>query len=283
MKYILRYIYMLLCEIKSVFIKNKVIRYLEKSSISDVQPVIAKLKNSFKLSVFPYNYVNEYYSKKIDVYKDKTCGLFYVMDEGRKLYFSKKFRFKFHVRNYYRNLCIEQDKRSPHCYTSDTFSVDNDSVLLDVGAAEGIFALRNIEKVSQVYCFECDESWIEALEHTFSFCRDKVHIIRKFVSDKDDEQNMTLDSMNSSGKSYFVKLDIEGMETVALSKSMKFIRNADCVRLSVCTYHKSSHLREISEMFKNSITEVSDGYMFFYYDKEFSEPYIRRGILRILL
>ena len=129
MKYILRYIYMLLCEIKSVFIKNKVIRYLEKSSISDVQPVIAKLKNSFKLSVFPYNYVNEYYSKKIDVYKDKTCGLFYVMDEGRKLYFSKKFRFKFHVRNYYRNLCIEQDKRSPHCYTSDTFSVDNDSVL----------------------------------------------------------------------------------------------------------------------------------------------------------
>ena len=53
MKYILRYIYMLLCEIKSVFIKNKVIRYLEKSSISDVQPVIAKLKNSFKLSVFP--------------------------------------------------------------------------------------------------------------------------------------------------------------------------------------------------------------------------------------
>ncbi len=272
---------MILCEVNSFLKKRTVLNYLEKSSFQNIDDVISCLKKSVKIPIFPYEFVNEYSNFDVKVYKDKNCGLFYVIDSDRKLYFSRRFRFKFHVKRYYKNLCIEQDRRSPHCYTSDKFKVKNDSVILDVGAAEGIFTLRNIDSISEAVCFECDDDWIEALEHTFSFCRDKVKIIKKYVSDKNDDNNMTLDSMDSTGKSYFLKMDIEGMETTALNNSFKFIAKALSVDIAVCTYHVASHAAELEGMFDSYHKEYSDGYMFFYYDKNFTEPYIRKGILRV--
>lgn len=272
---------MILCEINSFLKKGKVLDYLKRSSYNDIENVVSYLKKSVKIPIFPYDFVDEYSDFKIKVFKDEKCGLFYVIDSGKRLYFSRRFRFRFHVRRYYKNLCIEQDRRSPHCYIGNDFKVEDGSVMLDIGAAEGIFTLRNIDKISEAYCFECDDDWIEALKHTFSFCGDKVKIIKKYVSDRDDKDNMTLDSIDSSGKSYFLKMDIEGMETAALKKSMNFIKNAFSVNAAICTYHISSHEKEIESMFAGYEKEYSDGYMFFYYDKDFSEPYVRKGVMRI--
>ena len=72
------------------------------------------------------------------------------------------------------------------CYLSDNFTVQQDDVLLDVGSAEGIFALTHIEKLKHVVLFERNAQWVEALEATFAPWKEKVTIIRKYVSDCDD-------------------------------------------------------------------------------------------------
>lgn len=271
----------LVCELKGLLIKNDIHRYLSATESSEFYDIIKFLKKPGKLMTIPYGFVNEYQNFYPEVFKDKKCGLFYVIDEGRKLYFSRKFRFKFHVQRYYRNLCIEQDERSPHCYLSDDFRIKQNSVIMDVGAAEGIFALRNSDKASEILLFECDKEWVEALEHTFEFCRDKVKIIIKSICDRDDQSNMTLDSIDSFGKPFFLKMDIEGMETIALENAMKFISNADSVDIAVCSYHKADDEENICRMFEGCETEKSDGYMLFYYDRNFSAPYVRRGVIRI--
>ena len=143
-------------EIKSIFLRSKVLKYL-RNDTEKCENEISYLQDAFKLSWISDDFIHEYDSFKFEVCKDKQCGLFYVMDQGRRLYFSKRFRLKIHVRRYYKNLCIEQDRRSPHCYVSDDFNVQEGAVLFDVGAAEGIFSLRNIDRVSEVYLFECDE------------------------------------------------------------------------------------------------------------------------------
>ena len=66
--------------------------------------------------------------------------------------------------------------------------------LLDVGSAEGIFTLDVIDLIEHAYLFECDDEWVEALEATFLPWKDKITIVRKYVSDMDDENNTTLDS-----------------------------------------------------------------------------------------
>lgn len=81
----------------------------------------------------------------------------------------------------YRGLLIEQDKRSAHRYV-DSYEELKGKTLLDIGAAEAIFTLDTIEYMDHAYLFECDESWIEALEVTFAPYKEKITIVRKYVS-----------------------------------------------------------------------------------------------------
>lgn len=101
----------------------------------------------------------------------------------------------------YRGLLIEQDKRSAHRYV-DSYEELKGKTLLDIGAAEAIFTLDTIEYIDHAYLFECDESWIEALEATFAPYKEKITIVRKYVSDVNDEDNITLDTFfRDEGKS----------------------------------------------------------------------------------
>ena len=68
------------------------------------------------------------------------------------------------------------------CYVFLSYSSLEDVTLLDVGAAEGFFALSVIEHVKEIILFECDVEWIKALEATFKPWKDKVFIINKYVS-----------------------------------------------------------------------------------------------------
>ena len=45
----------------------------------------------------------------------------------------------------YIDLLTESDIESPHNYTDSEFFLKEDSILLDIGSAEGIFVLSNIE------------------------------------------------------------------------------------------------------------------------------------------
>ena len=83
---------------------------------------------------------------------------------------------------------------SPHRYLTESFTIGQNDVLADIGAAEGNFSLAVIEKVKKIYIFEYDQEWIEALRATFAPWSDKVEIINKFVSDKNDEYHIRFDT-----------------------------------------------------------------------------------------
>ena len=155
---------------------------------------------------------------------DNTNGLPYVFHNGRKLYFKRDMLAFTEVA--YRGLLIEQDKRSAHRYV-DSYEELKGKTLLDIGAAEAIFTLDTIECIDHAYLFECDESWIEALEATFAPYKEKITIVRKYVSDVDDEDNITLDTFfRDEGKSIdnlFLKMDIEGYVRKALEGGCSYL------------------------------------------------------------
>jgi len=96
-------------------------------------------------------------------------------------------------------------------------------VLLDVGAAEAIFALNAIDLVEKAYLFECEKEWIDALELTFAPWKYKVEIVHKYVSDRNNGNHITIDNFleEKSKKNLFIKMDIEGYEQAALKGATK--------------------------------------------------------------
>lgn len=273
------------CEMKSFFLRSKIVKYYENADHEDIKTVVQTIRRSLRLSVFPYEFTKKYAAMDVEVYKDPSCGLLYVMDMGKKLYFKKKYFTPVLVRRYYRNLCMEQDKESPHCYLTDEFKPNSRSVIFDIGTAEGIFALRTIDSADKTYCFECDPDWVEALKMTFAPYPDKIVIIQKFVTDHTSGQCITLNDfvkeMQTTSRSCFIKMDIEGSETPALSCSDKLLNNFDEVMMAVCTYHCADDERRIREAFDKYTITPSKGYMVYYYDFHLAAPYLRRGLLRI--
>ncbi len=66
------------------------------------------------------------------------------------MYFRKNMN-KGQVESNYKSLLAEHDKRSPHRYLTSTFHPENGDIIIDVGAAEGISALNNIEKAKKIF------------------------------------------------------------------------------------------------------------------------------------
>ena len=244
--------------------------------------VIDYLKNN-RLSVFPYSFQENYKSKNMKVYRDKKLKLKYILFDGKKLYFRRK-SSKRGVKRGFHYLQVEQDINSPHRYLTDKFNIKNDDILVDVGAAEGNLALSVIDKVKKVYLFETDENWIEALEATFAPWREKVEIINKFVSDRNDEKTVSLDQFFQDKEKFtFLKIDAEGAEASILMGCNTLLSSDTALKIAVCSYHKpqdGQYLREFLKK-KGFSTSFSKGYMIFN-DPEFtlSPPYLRKGVIR---
>ena len=149
-------------------------------------------------------------------------------------------------------------------------------ILLDIGAAEGIFTLNAIEQISHAYLFECDEEWIEALEATFAPWKEKITIVRKYVSDTDEGDYITLDRYfqeTTSGKRFFLKMDIEGYERKALKGAQQLLKQAD-VSGAVCLYHRKDDKEVIQKICAENGFETSIRPNFLYIENE-----MRPGVL----
>lgn len=237
------------------------------------------------LQMFPYSFVSKYSNMSIDVLLDETCGLFYVMHSDKKLYFARYLNSVEKVKSYYISLLIEKDEESPHCYEKEEIVVKKDDVLVDVGAAEGIFTLDNVDKISKAYLFEANEDWIEALYKTFEAYREKTKIIKGYVSDEDMGMMCTIDASVEEPID-FLKMDIEGAEWNALNGAEKTILTSNNIRCSICVYHRIFD----GELIKSKLNEYgiksdySDGYAWFnplkgeYRDS--SPAYFTRCLLR---
>jgi hypothetical protein len=266
-------------------LRKKILKHFSSLPENEVnnehREVLRYLENN-PVRIFPYPFQDDYSAGNIEVIYDPEIGMRYVMQEGRRLYFKKRWAEK-RIKRAYSDLLREQDINSPHRYLTESFNVGNDDVIADIGAAEGNFSLSVIEKAGKVYLFEYDPEWTQALKATFAPWAEKVEIINKFVSDSDDESHIRLDTFYRNKKDItFLKIDVDGAESVVLKSCNEVFQSGNPFKVALCTYHKNNDEKEFTILLKDhgfSITP-SKGYMIHYYDKKMKAPYLRRGLIR---
>lgn len=262
-------------------LRKEIIRYyskLPKNQITEEQSEVLNYLKKNSICAYPYAYQRKYAPENIEVFMDNKLGLQYALSDGKRLYFKRNW-----TKIDYNNILIEQDIDSPHRYLTHEFSLEKNDVVVDVGVAEGIFALDVVEKVRKMYLFESDEEWIEALQATFAPWKEKVEIINKFVSDKNDKENITLDYFFENNNDVnFLKIDVEGAETELLIGCARILSNLKPLKVALCLYHKQSDEKTFTELLKNKgfETSYSKGYMINYFDKELKAPFFRKVLIR---
>ena len=240
------------------------------------------------LAVFPYQRVRKMPSVEAGI--DETLQLPYVIHKGKNLYFPHSYSIDKCLRmyeSYISEECLLGGKfreKQPHQYLTETFTIEEGDVLVDVGCAEALLSLDNIEKVSKVYLFEFEPMWIPALNATFKDYMHKVVIINKYVSDKDTDTTITLKTAlkNEHGKQLFIKMDIEGAEVEVLNGSRDYLSKTSNIKIACCTYHKQHDEEKIPQILSELgyHYEFSDGYMLFYLDANLQFPFFRHGLVR---
>lgn len=262
--------------------KKKVIKYLEKSENKEIYGLTEQIR--MKIAIFPYEYIKDYHWKKVNVKKDKDINLFYVNRNGRRIYLKRKYKSEFRARRYFSNILLEQDIKSPHRYMDSHICIDEETVVIDVGGAEGLFVFDYLDTIKHAYIIDCDELWIEALSKTYFPYKDKVTIIKSTVTDNDIHDNITLDYFIKEHKltheKLLIKIDAEGHECEILEGARELITNMTVCDILICAYHRQDDEQEIRKRLGNWDIRNSNGYMLYYYDFDFAEPYLRRGVLR---
>ncbi len=230
--------------------------------------------------IMAYPFVLNYDYREVEVLRDEEAGMFYVMLEGKRLYFHKGYATVEDVQKSFTYSAIEQDIKSPHRYLDENFCPKEGDIVADLGAAEGNFSLMVVDKVKELYLFETQEIWREALEKTFEPWKDKVHIINKFVGSRNEGNTITLDSIFSGKDLSMIKMDIEGAEIAVLESSRELLRKNN-VRMAITTYHRQTDAADIRNILEELgyTTSFTEGFMLFIYDS-LEPPYFRKGILK---
>ncbi len=264
-------------------LKLNIIKFYDaKEDITREEEKVLKYLSSHPISIFPYDFQEKYSKSDIELIKDSTNGLYYVMHNNKKLYFKRSYS-EAKIRSLYHGLQLDQDSESPHLYLTEDFNLNSNDVIADIGAAEGNFSLSNVETVKKIYLFECDEEWIEALEATFNPWKEKVVICNKFVSNLDRNDSISLDAFSKEhGDITFLKVDIEGEEANFLLGGHRFLQSERNYKIAICTYHKQEDEYEFTRLLESFGLHMkpSDGFMIFYHDHSIKEPFLRRGLLR---
>jgi hypothetical protein len=236
-------------------------------------------KNRF--TPFPYNWSLKYEYFIPKIYVDSENSFYYIIFEGKKLYFPKKYT-RSQVLWTTRGILKEQDTNSAHLYLTEKFQIENDSILIDAGVAEGSFSLSAIEKVKKLFLIECEPDWLEALELTFKPWKNKVEIIGKYLSDSVSDNMISIDGLIKAqeNEKYFFKFDVEGYEKQALNGMKVFFSEAANLKMSVATYHRVNDANEINDILtsKDLKCHFSDSYLVFTDENENTS--FRKAIIR---
>jgi len=255
-----------------------------KEPLSEEVSMVCDYVRNRGIAMIPYYFQDEYIEDTIEVHYDTETGLHYVMHDGKRLYFKKRWSKK-RIRLSFNELRREQDIRSPHSYETDGFTVENSDILVDIGAAEGIFALGNVEQAGRIVLFESGKEWIEPLKATFAPWKEKVTIVNKFVGNVTNGKCVTLDDyFLHEEKLSFLKIDVEGAESLLLSGCKRILGEGMPLKVAICTYHKDEDERELSETLKQNgfETSTSDGFLIIHTDRKLKAPYLRRGLIRAI-
>lgn len=269
-------------ENKYYFYKQRILRRYENVDDLEIVKVLKYLKKN-DLQVFNYDFVSKYKDLQIEVLFDTKCKMYYVYHKNKKLYFGKHLKNEAMVKNYYRNLLIEQDVESPHKYLDCDFDINDGSVVVDIGVAEGNFSLDIVDRVSKLYLIESDKSWIEAIQETFKNYLDKIIIIENYITSLNEGKSATLDFLIDEPVD-FIKMDIEGNEWDALLGAQKLIAQSSDLKCAICSYHSDFDeilIKDVLEKYGMRCSTTS-GYMWF--PEKIRQTYVStrlsRGIVR---
>lgn len=257
--------------------RRKIIATIKKqySNHSEITDIIKFVQNNTDIFI-PYESKLNINPRDIQVFTEK--GAKYVLHENKRLYFPQNYN-KQDIQQYYYNLLREQEINSPHRYEIENVTVQNGDIVADAGAAEGFFALSVIDKVKKIYLFEGDKNWLEALNKTFAPYADKVEIVAKYLSEKTDENNTTIDDFFDNKHLDFIKADIEGSETTLLKYAKNTLVNKQ-IKLVVCTYHRDTDADDIQKILLDYgyQIEFSNGWLICPFIG--GENILRKGVIR---
>jgi len=266
-----------------LFTKYRLLSRYENEVNEEILKIVDYLKNH-DLHIFNYYFTQKYDDMDIQIQFDKRIGLYYALFEGKPMYFARYINSWEKAYNYYKFISLEQDLESPHRYITDDFNIDENSIIVDAGAAEGNFGLSVVEGAKKLYLFEPSLNWVEALQYTFAPYKEKVVIVNRYLSDYVSTDTIKLDELISNERVNFIKLDIEGEEYHALRGAEQTILHSDKIKCVACTYHQENDFIAMSEFFRKFNMEIkaSKGYMWFPYDRDpvYSLPSLRRGLIR---
>ena len=245
--------------------------------------------------MFPYEVKPEFkgWLQKCDIQIGREGELPYVMhDSEMKVYYPAS-TSDGELMESYRNLMYVEGitgagvlEKSPHCYQDAEFRVEHGDCLLDIGCAEALFALDNIDKVRKAFLFEFEPFWQRPLKHTFQPYSDKVQIVRKMVSDHTSKTTTRImDAIDGDMgdmyrcRKFFVKMDVEGCERMIIKGNEDFFKD-NKVKLSCCVYHRQDDGVVIKDMLEHLgyTTRYSDGYMLVGMNG-IHFPYFRHGVI----
>ena len=178
------------------------------------------------------------------------------------------------------------DKKDWHYYQKKGTEVAPGEILLDIGAAEGLFSLTVAERCKKIMLVEPNDHFVEALKHTFASFQEKVRIFDVAVGSKNGEITFNPDSLigrieadTKPGRKKklttvddlmgdlpitYLKADLEGFEIEMLKGAEKTIKR-NRPKIAITAYHKENISGEIIGLIKNFVPQYQ------YYTKGISQ------------
>jgi hypothetical protein len=223
-----------------------------------------------------------------------SSGFPFVLHGSRRLFFPKNWT-RSKVEKTYRSF-VEQENiigegekyprplaKTPHQYMGGPVKVESGDVVVDIGAAEGLFSLNIAERASKIVLIENDSQWFAPLERTFEPFQDKTVIVKKAVGDRDSRHSIRLSTAlrDVPDDRVFVKMDIEGAEVSVVDASRDLLGSPRDIRWACCTYHRANDADALEKIFRSEgySTEFSDGWMLFLHHR-LEPPFFRHGVIR---
>lgn len=227
------------------------------------------------LFIFANDFVYDYFNKNYEVHFFEDMP--YLDYRGKKLFMPVEWTIPQMV-NYVRGIDIEQDSRSPHCYFPEKVNLDN-KVLVDVGGAEGNFAIEFIEQIKFLYIFETDKKWMKPLNYTYRKWNSKVKIIEHLVGDGTNNTIKLDDCFSECDQIDYIKMDVEGFEKDVIIGAANILSKFKKLILLVCVYHYDKQERDVVNLLKDYKLEFRKGRMWFPNLKDHSNKLLRHCLL----
>lgn len=275
-----RWLTRLLAPVQRFALKSMIKSFHAGSDDIEVRQILEFL-DQHSVQMIPYEFVAKYRANDITPVMDES-GYPYVIAAGHKVYFPKEMTAA-DVRAAVHAALIEQDTLSPHCYNNGYFTFHDEGAGVFIGASDGIYCLTILEHFRSVYLFEVDQKWFVPLTRTFAPWGDKVKIIQKFVSDRDKDDELTLDtfSLTIDDEITYIQADVEGAEKKLLIGAGELLARGKNLKISICSYHRYTDFSELGSILKSKGFSIShsQGYLIMWMQVPLRKPYLRRGVI----